>query len=321
MPDTWYPNLFLHPEQFVINGAVGLSVTSVCVAARFYTRAAILDKVARDDWLVLAAWVAFAAHAAMFLAWGGIFLATIPTTWTEARFNITENILWFQNFVYAIGQILVKVSLAAFVLTLLNPSTMPRHRLFLLSSTCIFTLFTLTYAFVNLFQCGNPLVYDPNYICLNVPALRTVGVVSAAINAVMDWILVLTPIEPVWNSMMTIRAKTTVGLVLSLCISGSLISVARVPVIAATNWDMPIEDMPRLYPFYWLAFWENAVGLMAVSLVATRPLVQKVLGQSRTGTELAGTAEIGRLQTIPGTKQANDEEMVRPVVIAFKVNA
>ncbi|PSK38008.1 hypothetical protein B9Z65_1199 [Elsinoe australis] len=274
-----YPNI--HPEMYVGVCTLSLFLATLCVGLRFYVRFGMIKSFGRDDWVLLAAYIVYAAHALVLVAYG----ANIKKNGLENEVLPSFKILEFQGWMYAIDQVLIKAALAAFFLKVLPKSSW--QRMVIIVSFSLFAGFTTVFGFLNLFQCGDPLdLENPTPTCLSLTALQRLSYTSAAFNTLMDWLLTLMPITVIYKAQMSKRTKLSVIFLMMLGAFASIISIVRIPYIDLGLIGGTNDTWVKVTPFIMLALWENCVGIMAVSLAALRPLVRKVFKDTEYGSDV-----------------------------------
>jgi hypothetical protein len=85
--------------------------------------------------------------------------------------------------------VVLKISLAIFFLRVI---TKKWHRYVIYSATAVYTVYGLTFAFIGIFQCGNPKKFLANQLvgnCLPNSMLQPMNYVSGSLNALTDWIV------------------------------------------------------------------------------------------------------------------------------------
>ncbi|GAM90010.1 hypothetical protein ANO11243_080500 [Dothideomycetidae sp. 11243] len=176
--------------------------------------------------------------------------------------------------IYLVNQILLKISMALFFLRI--PQQVWQVWIIRISMT-IYATFSVAFFFVVLFECGSPTGFNFVYgVCFHWNIMGPLNYIAAVLNAVIDWIFVLTPILVVSQTMMDRRAKFQVCCVILLGVFGSVVSVARIPLIRDLRIIPSLAYFGQIVPITLLSFVETSVGLIAISLAALRPLVKKV---------------------------------------------
>lgn len=78
----------------------------------------------------------------------------------------------------------------------------------------------ISYFFVVLFQCGNPIYYPWRIIidkvCLSHPAIEGTSYTHAVVAAFSDWAYAILPMIYLYSSKLDMRSKISVGFILGL---------------------------------------------------------------------------------------------------------
>lgn len=85
--------------------------------------------------------------------------------------------------------VILKISLAIFFLRVI---TKPWHRKVVYTTSVIYTIYGVTFAFIGIFHCGNPKDYLLNELrgkCLSDGMLQPMNYIAAGFNALTDWIV------------------------------------------------------------------------------------------------------------------------------------
>ncbi|PSK36578.1 hypothetical protein B9Z65_1761 [Elsinoe australis] len=262
----------VRPDLYFTVCSVVLFFAYLTVGLRYYVRIHLLRAFRLDDWCLAGALFMFTVNIALLITFAAL---SLPQSF-EAYEATQDLVRQFQSWVYALDQILVKVSLATFFRHVMPPYSWQLRTV--TYSTIVFSLYTLTFSFVNLFQCGNPLSESEACIPYDVP--RKLTYAAAVFNAIMDWLLVTLPITVVYKTFISRRAKFSVMLVMALGVSGSVVSVVRIVALRRADFEDFYTEHQTIRHYYFLNILENCIGIIAVSLAALRPLVKKVFGNS-----------------------------------------
>lgn len=259
----------LKPELYIILPLVILFLVTIAISLRFYTRAIVSRSVGADDWVLLVAYIVFIVDIATVVQ-GGVLVR---------RNGIIHDLLRVSAFdfasmlIYLVDQILLKISIALFFLRI---PQRPWQMCITYTSMGLYTTYSVSFFFVVLFECGSPTGF--NFVfgkCFGWNIMGPLNYIEAALNAVVDWVLVATPILVVSRTMMERRAKIQVCFLIVLGILGSLVSVARIPLIADLRIYHSLTYFGKIVPITLLSAVETGVGLIAISLAALRPLLQR----------------------------------------------
>lgn len=210
-------------------------------------------------------------------------------------------ILGWHTFFYAIDQAFLKVALAAFYMRVLQKGSW-QFKVVIVTTT-IFVLFTIAFSFILLFQCGNPdNVLSTN--CLPENPLTVLIYMQASLNALQDWILTLLPVTVIFNTQMSKKIKISVISIMMLGIGASIISIVRIPYLGMSSVS-GVQSYIDITILVILSFWENAIGQIAISMAALRPLMQRITkGTGFSATEYTGDKTNTRRTGNPMTMQS-----------------
>lgn len=198
---------------------------------------------------------------------------------------------------YHVCTILLKVSLAVFFVRIV---VRPWQRLFITLSVTIFVLFDTAYTIVYLFRCGVPSwegVFLPQANCaIDKTTLNALNQTSAVLNCLTDWIMACCPLFVISQLKLNAGAKASVLALTALGLLGSVVSIVRIPlvkVVANTGSPGYTEGLATVTI---CSIVELAVGILAFSLAALRPLLKKfvdnVFTSQGTGNETYGIEEM-----------------------------
>lgn len=173
---------------------------------------------------------------------------------------------------YIFNQICFKLSLAVFFLRFLVQKWQ-RYAIFI--TVAIFIMYAIALLFVTMFECGDPTSPNlANATCLDWDTiLGPINYVGATLNAIVDWIFALSPILVIRTLRMSKNGKGSVMALVLLAVSGSIISVLRIPFVDGLNpsgsyWTAAADRIA------YMSVAEGGVGITAVSLATLRPLIR-----------------------------------------------
>lgn len=180
---------------------------------------------------------------------------------------------------YILGQVTFKLSLAVLFLKI---SMAPWQRYIIISSVAIFIAYYIALLFVTIFQCGNPAnVGSMTTTCWDWATITgPLNYIGAVLNAIVDWIFAITPIVVISKLTMDRQDKLSVICVMLVAISGSIISIVRIPYISGLNPNASYyaKDSNRIV---YASVAESGVGLVAASLAVMRPLGKQIAEWAR----------------------------------------
>jgi hypothetical protein len=179
----------------------------------------------------------------------------------------------FQFAFYTLANVFLKASLA---LTF-NRILLERwQRLTVQVTVAINTIFGLTFFFVTIFRCGNPMDFDNRYnhsMCLAWEAMQGLQYTNSIVNTLADWILAIVPIFALRAMKMNHQAKVSACFILVLGCISSIMSMPRFGFISGLGgaggqfWTMA-------YPVAVLGVAEVGTGATAACLLTLRPLIR-----------------------------------------------
>ncbi|KAI5268706.1 hypothetical protein E4T47_07625 [Aureobasidium subglaciale] len=139
-----------------------LILTWTAVSLRVYVRASILRSFHRDDWLILLTLCVFSACCACLIAIEDIERSSTASEALSngfaAQFGLIDKIfgliMGFMS-LYIVTTVVLKLALAIFFLRII-PENFAWQRKTIYLATGIYTTYGLVFAFIVIFQCGNP---------------------------------------------------------------------------------------------------------------------------------------------------------------------
>ncbi|KAG7123390.1 hypothetical protein HYQ45_013879 [Verticillium longisporum] len=224
-----------------------LVLSWVSVILRTYVRAILTKAYQADDWLMLVAQLIFTASCVFILA--GV-----------------DNGLGMHN----------KALEQSREIRALMPSLPPRYIWTIYISLAIVMIWTLVIFFWNIFQC-HPVQAQWDYTIQDATCVTPDHIVSAAysisvMTILSDWLYALMPIPMIWKVKMTVPAKISVILLLSLGIFASVATLIRLKFLADLN-DLDDILFAGTDAMVWTLV-EPGVAIVAASLVTIRPLLR-----------------------------------------------
>jgi len=145
-------------------------------------------------------------------------------------------------------------------------------------------MYAVAFFFTALFQCGHPSTF--NYLagnCISWDIFGPMNYVAAILNAVIDWILTITPMAAVWKLQMTRGKKISVSLIMMVGSIASVASIARIPFVSTLHIHGNLDFFRLTIPICILSIAETALGIMAISGAALKPLFKSILEKSSYG--------------------------------------
>lgn len=229
---------------------------------------------------------------------------------------------------YIATQILLKIALGLFVSRIVQK----RWQVWAIRLSVLYYLLVSTiFGLVCLFQCGSP---KPLHFILADKCLGWDNVtgplnyVFSISNAVVDWILTLTPVAAISSLQMRRREKIVACLLVLFGMIGSIVSVIRIPYIHGLKLTGSLSYFHLIIPEALCSIAESGIGITALSIAALRPLWRKVVGSSsgkatsyRTSTKTRGgtTNQITRNVEIAQVEQFSDGKLGSTIVVTGNI--
>ncbi|GAB7355681.1 hypothetical protein MBLNU459_g6385t1 [Dothideomycetes sp. NU459] len=276
----------LKPMYFIVLPSVLLALATISVSLRLYVRAFMIKALGLDDWLLIFAYVVFIANAVIFIEIGLI------ETNEDIAFVIEKisAVSLAGMLIYLADQIALKLSLAVFFYRIVQERS---QKMVIIVAMSIYASYSTAYFLVGVFQCGVPKVF--NFIegskCLSWDhVLGPMSYIGGVLNALVDWIFIITPLIVILQSMIRTRAKVSVCLLILLGSLGSIASVARIPLIYGLKTTQSLHYFNIIIPIALLSLAENGIGIIAISLAALRPLMSRCFERTKRTTNRSRTA-------------------------------
>lgn len=148
----------------------------------------------------------------------------------------------------------------------------------ILVTVTIFIIYTIALFFVTVFECGDPTSPDlATATCLDWDTiLGPINYVGAILNAVFDWIFALAPILVIRTLRMSKNSKTSVVALILLAVSGSIVSILRIPYVDGLNPSASYYSKSSDRIAY-ISIAEGSLGIVAVSLATLKPMLRQWL--------------------------------------------
>ncbi|KAG8624330.1 hypothetical protein KVT40_007397 [Elsinoe batatas] len=267
----------LQPDWFIIFTSVLVVLVTICLGLRVYVRGFMIRAFGKDDWVLITAYIIFLVDAGIYLAIGIIqkregLVRPLSTIHMLALGSILT---------YLVDQVFIKIALGYFFLRVVNPGW---QKWVIKSSVIVYVIYSSVFAIVVLFSCGLPTPENfSSGKCIDWKTqLGPMNYVAATLNAVVDWILTLVPIYVVFRVNMSRREKISVSILMLLGLTGSIVSVIRIPYVNGVEPTADLSFFWKVIPLSLASIAENGIGIMAISLAALRPLYAKLFEATRT---------------------------------------
>jgi hypothetical protein len=161
-------------------------------------------------------------------------------------------------------------------------------------------MYTFSFFFVAVFQCGDPARYLLHKVqgrCIAWSTLGPMNYIHGVMNAVTDWIFVSLPILVIRKANMSVRDKWSVIFVLVIGVLGSVASVVRLFYINALHSGD--QDATTFFSnaasIAIVSTIEPGLGITAACLATLRPLFRTLL--DRTRSQLSSGSEKNKLSS------------------------
>jgi len=192
--------------------------------------------------------------------------------------------------IYLFDQIAVKLALATFFLRIVNEQW---QRRVIQISTTIYTLYAVGYSIFAIFHCGKPSAHhfqEGPRTCVPWHVIGTLNYIGAVNNCILDLILIAMPIHTVLRVQMNARAKLSVCGLILLGLVGTVISIARIPLVPGLRLTGSLDNFRIIVPIALCSLSESGIGIITMSLAALRPLFMKAKDAYATGSRRQTTA-------------------------------
>jgi hypothetical protein len=174
------------------------------------------------------------------------------------------------------------------------------QRQVIIISTIVFSMYTFSFFFVAVFQCGDPAQYLLHKVqgkCISWSVLGPMNYIHGVMNALTDWIFVSLPILVIRKANMSVRDKWSVVFVLVIGVLGSVASVVRLFYINALHSGD--QDATTFFSnassIAIVSTIEPGLGITAACLATLRPLFRTIL--DRTRSQLSSGSDKNKLST------------------------
>ncbi|KAN0115321.1 hypothetical protein V8E51_004865 [Hyaloscypha variabilis] len=276
-PSGVTPN-FVNPEyighRVLILNAIFLSLATIVVGLRIYSRLGILHNVGIEDYFVIAGWllsIAFSIVCILLSKYGlGVHLWDVPLT-TFSPYYLKIDLVSAIIYCLCIG--FIKLSILQLYLRI---SPEPKFRTAVYLVMAIVIGYNLGSALVNLFSC-NPIAksWDLSITsgsCINRPIFYFA---NAGLNIGTDFIMIVLPVPMLWNLRLPMRQKA--GLV-GIFMAGSFVCI--VSIIRLRYLFPLLSDPDTTYVVVPALIWctiEIDVGIICACLPTLKPVLRRHL--------------------------------------------
>ncbi|KAH8665080.1 hypothetical protein BGZ60DRAFT_63391 [Tricladium varicosporioides] len=269
MNSTTPPSQATRVPQLIATNSILLSLATLAVGLRFYTRTKITRYIGADDWWMLATWIFALGQFALWTVYDHI--GNAQHVWNLKPQNITQFylILWLVQMAYPLGIGLIKMSILALYLRLFPSDT---FRLIIQCAMGFIGAMTTAVVFAVMFSC-NPV--DSNWKippwekpnCIN----RTNLVFAiSGLAFVTDIAVLLMPMKYLIRLRVSTRERIQVIAVMGLGGVTCIASIVRFKYMGVVAYGSD----PTWDGFY-LSFWSSIefhLGVITSCIPAIKPL-------------------------------------------------
>ncbi|KAI1770103.1 hypothetical protein F4818DRAFT_275081 [Hypoxylon cercidicola] len=253
-----------------------MTLATVAVSLRLYTRYFVLNKFWIDDLLAIAGWMGTVANGVVQCVHTRHGLGRHIWDITEEESKEFWKILYIMTIIYNVSLMLIKFTLFFQYYRLIQE--VPRYRIFYTTVMIGVTGWVVAQEFVLIFSCY-PI---PSYWDLSVPGTcldsRLIGWMNAVGNIITDIIVLVLPIPVVWRLNLKRARKWAVLGIFALGFFTCIISICRMIFFAKLSDDISWDLVS-------IAAWgeaESASGVICSSLIALGPLIRRFSRHFRT---------------------------------------
>ncbi|KAH8660810.1 hypothetical protein BGZ60DRAFT_530816 [Tricladium varicosporioides] len=267
---------FEHPEsrrhQVIVANAVLFPLATLVVILRIYTRAMIVRNVGSDDYAIILAWFFLVGHVITSIIhtnFGmGIHLWNVPLTTFSPHFL---KMAIFENFVYGLSFLCVKVSILLLYLRL-SPYLQFRAAVWVVMVVTV--VYSVLGSFGFLYNC-QPIakfwdITITNGKCINITKIL---LTYASLNILTDIAMLLLPIALVRKLKLPMKQK--------LALAGLFMTGTLVCIISGIRMKVMV-DLVRTTDLTWVSaeatVWsilELCVGVMCACLACLKPFFRR----------------------------------------------
>ncbi|KAI0100228.1 hypothetical protein GGR51DRAFT_356240 [Nemania sp. FL0031] len=258
-----------HRDGLIAVGVIFLTINTVVVFARVYTRTIVVKgSLGWDDFTLCLTYIGYViAYAFLFAAMHYGYAAEDTEPWYDVK-RKTLFTYANQTTIY-ISAGLVKVAVA---LVLLRIAVGKGIRRLLIGSIVVVGLWTIVTVLFASWICASTgqSNWAETTTCARVAMFRTIS------NIFIDYFYALLPISILWDSPMKTRLKMIVIFLFGLGILASTATIAKLVIIVRLSHAAPSEEEALHYDLAVWADLELGLAIFAASAVALRPLLRYI---------------------------------------------
>ncbi|CZT22221.1 uncharacterized protein RCC_08090 [Ramularia collo-cygni] len=256
---------------------------TVVMFLRTIVRVFMTKSFGSDDYAMLAAWM---SQLATFICWIGerpYANGKRSACITPHDYEMHARWQYCHSLFVIIGLVLVKVSIALFLMRLVPPGKKWKH--FLWASIVFLFCFLLACLGTLIWQCvpvqaawDFSLRAEPGTTCWSNDTFAAIGLFNSAINCVTDFMFAMLPIPIIVKLQINVRTKVTLAVILSFgyfaCAAGTLKAVKQYTFFKQKDpfWHNSFN--------VWAAI-ELSVGIIAGSLPSLKPMFASLLSTTK----------------------------------------
>ncbi|KAL8699340.1 MAG: hypothetical protein Q9224_001458 [Gallowayella concinna] len=237
-PHNYYNNPPSNAWKVSVTDSIGLSLVTIVVAARCFTKLRITKALGWEDFISVLTWIMFIAFSTLnfvqrFRFGGGRHTWDLPPEFYNGFLRTSTS----SSYLYMLGTMLAKISLLLFLYRIFSVDRKFRIAAWALGT--ILVGWTIISFFLRIFACRPikaswdvKLQLDPETRC-NPKSYNTLNV-HGICNIITDFGLLLLPVPMVWKLQMSLKKKLGVAAVFA---SGAILSIV-------------VSCLPALAPFF-----------------------------------------------------------------------
>ncbi|CAG8960357.1 hypothetical protein HYFRA_00012431 [Hymenoscyphus fraxineus] len=252
--------------------SVFMALAIIFTFLRLYVKTFLTKGWGKDDVLLIVSlvfYIVLCATCFISVRYGnGRHTLDIPLT----NIPIALRLWWLGEVFYTITTLLVRLTVALFLLRLSNRAL---HRWIIYITTGAYTIFSIFFFFLVIFQCDPISYFWGQYAgmkgtCTGSKLIPSASIAQSVVAFVADWIMGLLPIHVLYGLQMNKRMKVSIASLLSLGLLAGITAIVRIPMIK----DLAITD-DWLYKNIDVAICsviEPGLGIIAIAGATFRPL-------------------------------------------------
>jgi len=287
-------------KELLITNVTLLSLATIVIGLRFYTRTRISHYIGSDDWWILAALLVGVIQVGLWTAYDNAGNARHVWDVPYRTLGHYFGLLWVIQMTYTIGCACIKISILSLYLRLF-PS--PKFRILVRASMVFIIAMSTGCLLANMFQC---LPVQSNWETAlwhtrKCVARDDIQLAAAALGFATDIAILVMPLKYLIALPVATRYKIQVVVLMSLGALTCIASIVRFRYIFVVE-----SSKDPTWDGFWLSFWtalEYHLGLITSSVPAIKPLWVKYVGS--------------RFSSLRGNHSSADSEESKPTEISM----